>query len=575
MATATAAAPVVGRVAIPIQLGCIYPSPTNPRKTFSEAKLQELAASISSMGVIDPITVRPHPTLGEGAFDLVVGERRWRACDIAGLTEIPAFVEDLDDATVVERQLVENSQREDVHPIEEGEAFADRIKNHGYTIESLMVTVGKSRAYVYARMQLARLPETVRKLLLEGKLPITIGELATRIGDAALQEQFVRECLGQADDDAHEAIEGVGIVPELVSDDGRPFPPRDASQPLSTRAAAELLRRRYSTRLALAKFPTSDPGLTSAGSCVTCPHRSGNQPELPGVPGHQTDDVCRRPSCYADKTRAAWERAAREAESRGMKVVPAEAATRVFSADGVTVSAVAPFVDPDQEVPANLARAGTHETWGKLLGSKRAAAIPRVLVQDKSGAARELLDRDAAIAELAKLGKIDAPEPPRARPEAAPAPAHTASSTPRVTAKAREQRRELATRLDRLVVAEAITGISAKKELGWWRWVLARICDGQALGEGHPLRDGLAPGQWEEQLVSKATSVHKARAIVTGLLVADITARIATNDDLGEEDEASLGTILRLLGIDRAKVAEEVADADAAEPAKSRKGGRS
>jgi len=576
------------RVAIPIKLGMIRPSHTNPRKTFNEQRLQELAVSITEHGVLSPITVRQHPTT-EGHFELVLGERRVRACDLAGIDEVPAFVEDLSDREVAERQLIENDQREDVTPLEEGAAYAALIRDHAHTVETLTVAIGKSRSHVYGRLRLTELAPAVQRLLREGKIGVALADLATRIGDAGLQERFIRECLGEMDDDVHSAIESVGIVAELVSEDGRPFPPRDAAQPLSTRAAAELLRRRYSTRLALAKFPTSDPGLTAAGSCIVCPHRSGNQPGLPGV-GGRDEDLCLRPSCYTTKTQAAWSRAADEAQARGVKVVAAAAAKRVFSHDGVTVLPTSPYVDPEQDLPAGLARAGVKATWGKLLG-KRAADVPRVLVQDETGAARELLDRDAAIAQLAKLGKIDAPEPPRAKASEASSPASSkrvdgggsagdAEEDEDYPAQA-ELRRKLIARLREDVITEASKGLAEKKEMAWWRWLIVCLFDGMLLAPEHPLftifaidkKQGARP--WAEQLVDKAKTTDRARAIVTGIMFSEAVERV----DLAalNVDDAQLA-ILKLLGIDVAKVALEVtaAEKDARIPArKPSKGGRS
>ena len=144
---------------ISLSLDLIDPSPTNPRKTFDEQKLQELAASIKGKGLLQEVTVRPK---GE-RYELVFGERRWRASKIAGLTEIDVKVRDLNDAQVIELQIIENCQRDDVPPLEEAEGFKMLHEQHGYSVQDLVSKTGRTEKYVRSRLKLTALRMRARR----------------------------------------------------------------------------------------------------------------------------------------------------------------------------------------------------------------------------------------------------------------------------------------------------------------------------------------------------------------------------------------------------------------------------
>jgi len=135
----------------------IHESTTNPRRTFDEAKLYELAESIKHNGLIQPITVRPN----NQCFEIVAGARRYRAAQLAELFSIPARIVEIDDAKALEWQLVENSQRVDVHPYEEAQGFQRLLDIPGYDVTALVEKSGKSASHVYARLSLLQLIPTV------------------------------------------------------------------------------------------------------------------------------------------------------------------------------------------------------------------------------------------------------------------------------------------------------------------------------------------------------------------------------------------------------------------------------
>lgn len=150
-------------------LSDIRPNPAQPRRTFSEQELDELAVSIRQRGILQPILLRPDPD-APGQYQIVAGERRWRAAQRAGLSTIPAVVRDMDELQLLEVGIIENVQREDLNPIEEAEAYGALIKRFGRTQEDLAESVGKSRAHIANTMRLLNLGETSREHLRQGRI---------------------------------------------------------------------------------------------------------------------------------------------------------------------------------------------------------------------------------------------------------------------------------------------------------------------------------------------------------------------------------------------------------------------
>jgi ParB family chromosome partitioning protein len=152
-----------------IAIDRIVPNPKQPRRTFVDAEMQELAESIRAKGVLQPILLRPDPSNVE-MFEIIAGERRWRAARRAGLASVPAVVRLMDDREVLEIAIIENVQRADLNPVEEAEAYKALIDRFGRTQESVATQVGKSREHVSNTLRLLNLPDDVRELLREGKL---------------------------------------------------------------------------------------------------------------------------------------------------------------------------------------------------------------------------------------------------------------------------------------------------------------------------------------------------------------------------------------------------------------------
>jgi ParB family chromosome partitioning protein len=152
-----------------ILISNLKPSPSQPRRLFDKNSINELADSIKSKGLVQPILVRPSPT-ESGTYEIIAGERRWRAAQIAQLHEIPAVVRKLDDVEALEIAIIENVQRSDLSPIEEAAGYKRLIENHGHTQEALAEIVGKSRSHIANIIRLLGLPQSIQDMISEGKI---------------------------------------------------------------------------------------------------------------------------------------------------------------------------------------------------------------------------------------------------------------------------------------------------------------------------------------------------------------------------------------------------------------------
>ncbi len=190
--------PVVGTVtqgAAELPVSAIVSGAFQPRTRFTEMQLNELAASIAKNGVMQPILVRPHPTI-EGKYEIVAGERRWRATQTAGLATIPVMIRPLEDQQAMELALVENVQRQDLTPIEEGLGYQRLLDEFAYTQEALSATVGKSRSHIANLLRLLALPAEVKAMLEDGSL--TMGHarsVLTAPDPVALAQEILRRGL--------------------------------------------------------------------------------------------------------------------------------------------------------------------------------------------------------------------------------------------------------------------------------------------------------------------------------------------------------------------------------------------
>ncbi len=179
-----------------ISVSSIDPNPNQPRNLFDEDSLAELSASIKAIGLLQPILVRPSST--PDRFELIAGERRWRASKRAGLSTIPAIVRVTDDVSSVEQALVENLHRQDLTPLEEAAAYQQLLEDFSMTHEQVAAKVGKSRSAITNSLRLLTLPPTIQQYLAEGRLSAGHAKAILGTPDRALQESLARAAVDQS-----------------------------------------------------------------------------------------------------------------------------------------------------------------------------------------------------------------------------------------------------------------------------------------------------------------------------------------------------------------------------------------
>ena len=259
-----------------LAIDTIHESTTNPRRTFDEAKLYELAESIKHNGLIQPITVRPN----NQGFEIVAGARRYRAAQLAELFSVPARIVEIDDAKALEWQLVENSQRVDVHPYEEAQGFQRLLDIPGYDVAALVEKSGKSASHVYARLSLLQLIPTVAEAFTQERITASHANLIARLPQESQAEAF-EQCWRKDWQDKE---------PHL----------------LPAKHLAAWIQANLYLSLADAPFDREDPNLNpTAGACVTCPRRSGYNTALFA---DVVSDQCLDSSCYHSKVEAFLDR---------------------------------------------------------------------------------------------------------------------------------------------------------------------------------------------------------------------------------------------------------------------------
>lgn len=264
------AAPGTPRAAertIPIEQ--VSPNPDQPRRSFAETALSELAESIRVKGIIQPLIVRPNPREDDG-FEIVAGERRWRAAQIAQLHEVPAIVRDFDDTEVLEVAIIENVQRADLNPVEEAAGYRQLIDRFGHTQEKVAEAMGKSRSHIANSMRLLTLPEPVLEMLRDGRL--TAGHARALI-TAEDPEGLAREI----------AKKGLSVrEAEALAKGPKPLKPQTGAARPQKDADTRVLEQDLSATLKMPVRIDYQPGQESGA--VTIKYKSFEE----------LDDLCRR-----------------------------------------------------------------------------------------------------------------------------------------------------------------------------------------------------------------------------------------------------------------------------------------
>jgi ParB/RepB/Spo0J family partition protein len=401
-AAAAAAADAVAFTGPPaaemVRVDMIAASPTNPRKTFDAGELQELVDSISKIGVLQPILVRPQVSSGKAGFELVCGERRWRAAAAARLTEIPAVVRTLSDLEVLEIQVAENLQRVDVPPLEEAAGYQALIEQHCYNVADIADRIGKSESYIRQRLVLTKLHPDAQQYLRDGLLTPSTAILVARLPSPT---------------DQVEAAKAIVAGP--------------LGQPLSLTAARNLIRDRFMRSLADAPFPVDDATLApAAGPCTACPKRSGAQPGLFG--DLQDNDRCLDGLCWSGKARLQLERRLEQHPGPVVRERDYERPEDAPEDWKPTVEHPCSFawVEADHRCVYD-----THgqRTWREVIGDRLPVTLVEVHTPEDNfdGRTEERYLRAEAMRVLRELGIVEAPaatgeQPVRQRQEFGPTP---------------------------------------------------------------------------------------------------------------------------------------------------------
>ena len=286
-----------------IDLALIVSSLTNPRKNFNPTKLAELAEDIKRRGIDTPITVRPLPgsrvadTDRTVQFELVCGERRLRASQLAGVATIPTMVRSLTDDQALEIQLCENLKRDDLTELEEAEGYETLMQHANINADQVGERIGKSRSYVYGRIKLLDLCSEARVSLRDGTIDASRALVVARIPDQKLQIKAMKEI-----------VAGVGYYGHGAKD------------PMTYRQALDHIQQNYMLKLGEAKFKITCVDLVpAAGSCKTCTKRTGHDPDLfSDVKGA---DVCTDPLCFHRKEDAHAAALVATAKKKGQTVI--------------------------------------------------------------------------------------------------------------------------------------------------------------------------------------------------------------------------------------------------------------
>jgi len=255
-------------------------SPTNPRKTFDEDAMQELAASIRENGVLQPLLVRPR---AERSFEIVFGERRYRGAAMAEKETVPVCIREMTDAQVLEAQLIENLQRQDVHPLHEAQGFAAllRLEEPEYSVELIAAKCGKSAGYVTSRLRLTELAPAAVEAFTKDEIGLGHALLLAKL-QPQQQEEALTACW-------QESYTGGSKTKRIL---------------LPVRQLREWIEHNILLELAAAPFSKEDATLVpEAGSCVECPKRTGHNTLLfEGISAQH--DSCSDPACYSAKVDA-------------------------------------------------------------------------------------------------------------------------------------------------------------------------------------------------------------------------------------------------------------------------------
>lgn len=407
--TTAAAGPSIQR----INQGELHGSPTNPRKHFEPAPLQELSESIEEHGIQQPLLGRPSKTQ-PGLIEIVMGERRWRANEMvltrltarleAGTdaeepvlaakyeerSALPVIVRDLDDATVLELQLIENLQRQDLTSMEEARGYERLLQMEGYTAEKIALKVGKPLRVVMRKLRLLQTPPELIRALEAGIISERVCTLVAGVPGDKARKALAKQVLEEGDWDHETGKRGAMTVRDVEG----------------------LIAEEYRVSLKGCKWKLEDAALVpAAGACAMCPHLAKNDPELADelVQKGRTKGVepltCLNPGCYRQKVEAHTAQEIAKAKEKKQTVLSEEEARKVFERyGGIKHTSRFVLVDrqPDYSVIGNYDP--KRPTWKQAVKDSP-VAVDVVLALNPEGELVELVDQAAAVEAARKSPK--------------------------------------------------------------------------------------------------------------------------------------------------------------------------
>lgn len=360
----------------------IFVGNINPRKTFNEEKLAELTESVRAKGVLEPLLVRPRQqTKGKGRFELVAGERRWRAATRAKVNTVPVISYPYTDQEALEIAVVENEQREDVALLEKAEGYMRLMKEFNFSAEALAARINKSEAHVHATVKLLALPEIARNALNEGHISKSHAELIARVPNAEGRERLAKRILY-----GHENQRVNVKQPKL-----------DVCSVRTAKTFAES----FTKELSKAQFDTTDATLNpEMGACTNCPYKSGNNRK--DFPDGRAD-VCNQPACFDIKTQVAQERKlAALQSSKGAELVPADDLKKYMSYGYVSGSS------PYLELKDTCYQDKKYRSYRQLVGKELGKSVKLfIAMKERDGSVLEVALKSEVNAVLKRVHNID------------------------------------------------------------------------------------------------------------------------------------------------------------------------
>jgi ParB/RepB/Spo0J family partition protein len=285
-----------------LPIGLLASSPTNPRKIFDEKQLDDLAKSIREKGILEPLLVRKVTEKGAVPYEIIAGERRWRAAKKAGLQDIRCIVVEMTNQEVIEAQIIENMHRTDLTPLEEARGYKELHVKYGKDWPELSAQIGKSKSYIYGRLSLLSLPGKVQMAVEDGSLPLSWADEIMRVPDEKDRLEVFDRCKGAS----HPSIDNFTELKEEIESE-------------------------YLLELKRAPFSTTDTTLAPAtvGACIVCRNRTGSDPDLFGE--FAKKDCCQNKACWNVKKNAELQKKINKFKAQGKELITGKAAEKILN----------------------------------------------------------------------------------------------------------------------------------------------------------------------------------------------------------------------------------------------------